>query len=246
MLAAIIIDDEAHCREELKLLLQEVADIQILAEGDSVSSGISLVLEHQPDLIFLDIEMQDGNGFELIEHFNKPIFQVIFTTGHNEYAIKAFKLSAVDYLLKPIDEIELTNAISKAKRLVGDKTNNEKINLLLQSLDKKEFSKIAIPSMDSFEFIEKSEILYCEADSNYSIVHLQNGNKIISTYTLKKMDELLSEEHFYRVHKSFILNVNFVDRILKGNGGAVVMANKAEIPIARRKKDQFFNLLGLN
>ena len=158
MLRAIIIDDEEHCRNEIKALLLGHEDVDIIAEGDCVKSGIKQIQKYQPDLIFLDIEMPDGTGFDLINAFEEPNFQIIFTTGHNDYAIKAFKLSAVDYLLKPIEGTELINAIDRAKFLHGKKENFAKMDLLIKSLEKKEFTKIAIPSMEGFDIIIVKQI----------------------------------------------------------------------------------------
>lgn len=245
MITAVIIDDESHSSSRLQKMLSLHDTIKIVGLAEDVVGGIKTIQQKNPDLVFLDIEMPDGSGFDLLEQFQKPNFQVIFITGHNEFAIKAFEHSAIDYILKPVQEKDLSRAIEKAIYLVDRLHNVEKIELMLRSLENKEFSKLALPSMNSFEFINKKDIICCEADSNYTHVYLSDQRKLTTTNTLKKMDEILTERNFFRVHKSFIININFVKKVSKSEGGYVLMENNENIPMARRRKDEFLALLGM-
>lgn len=245
MLKAIIIDDELLCR---KAILEKIAHhptLEIVGQAKNVQEGAALVKQLSPDILFLDVEMPDGTGFNLLEQFPSRNFQVIFTTGHNDYAIKAFKHSAIDYLLKPVEKEDLNSAINRAILQLNQTYNSQKIAFMLNSLENNNFSKLAIPVIDGIEFLSKNEILYCEADGSYSHIHLFNGSIITTTYNLKKISDLLGEKSFYRVHKSYIIALEAIDKILHSEGGSVVLNNQKTIPIARRRKEDFLKLLGL-
>jgi len=246
MLNALIIDDEQHCIDNLLVLLSKEENINIIGTAMSVSNSIDLIKKLNPELIFLDIDLPDGTGFDLLEAFPNPNFQVIFTTGHNKYAIKAFKHSAIDYLMKPVEKVELIEAIGKANQQKGNSSNIKKLELMIKSLQQNSFSKIALPSMDSCEFINKEEIICCESDSNYTFLYLIDNRKLITTLSLKKVCELLTDQIFFRVHKSFVININFIKKIMKSDGGQVVLDNDMQIPIARRRKEEFMQLIGMN
>lgn len=245
MLKIIIVDDEAHCRNLLKEFLAFDNHLFISAEAENVAEAAKLIIEHKPDLIFLDIELPDGTGFDLLEAFPKPSFQVIFTTGHNEYAIKAFKHNAIDYLLKPIDSLELKSALDKVEHYSGNTDHYKKLENMLISLEQNVFSKIVIPAMDSFEFLSKKDIWLCESDGNYSNIYLSDGRKILSTLTLKKLEEILTERNFFRVHKSYIININAIKKISKTENGLILLENNLEVPIARRRREEFFQIMGI-
>ena len=245
MLNAIIIDDEQRFIDVIKDYLSRIDAVQLTGEAKSVVEGVALIKEVQPDLIFLDIELPDGISFEILSQFPNKNFQVIFTTGHNEYAIKAIKHSAIDYLLKPIPENDFVSAVHKAINLHGNKVNAQKLELMLSNLSNNEFSKIAIPSMDGFEFIDKKQIVCCEADVSYTTFHLADNQKIVSTNNIKKIEDVLSEKNFFRLHKSFIVNIKHIRKVFKTDGGSVLMSNNVTIPIARRRKDEFMKLLSL-
>ena len=189
--------------------------------------------------------MPDGTGFNLLEQFQNPKFQVIFTTGHNDFAIKAFKHSAIDYLLKPIEKEELIPAIDRAVEQINIANKGEKIEFMLSSLEQNKFTKLALPSADGIEFVEKNDIIFCEADGSYTQIHLINDKKILSSYNLKKIGDLLSDKHFFRVHKSFVISLQHIEKVNHSEGGVVVMSNTHSIPIARRRKDEFLKFIGL-
>ena len=215
MLNTLIIDDEQHCIDNLLSLLSTENEIDVVGTATSIKTARKLIQELNPDLLFLDIDLTDGTGFELLEMFPNPSFQVVFATGHNEYAIKAFKHSAIDYLMKPVEQEGLELAIEKALSQKNNSGNTQKLELMIKSLQQNKFSKIALPSMDSCEFVNKEEIICCESDSNYTYFHLADNRKIVSTINLKKVSEILSDINFYRVHKSYIVNINFIKKNTK-------------------------------
>lgn len=245
MLKAIIIDDEQHCIDNLTNLLTYNKDVSLIGTATSVKSAKELIKKNNPDLLILDIDLADGTGFDLLEMFPNPSFQVIFATGHNEYAIKAFKHSAIDYLMKPVEKQGLESAIDKVFQQKNNSGNTKKLELMIKSLQQNKFSKIALPSTDSCEFVNKEEIICCESDSNYTFFYLSDKRKVLSTMTLKSVCEILTDVNFYRVHKSFLININFIKKTLKAEGGIVVLENNLEIPIARRRKEEFLELLGM-
>lgn len=245
MLKTLVIEDEILARKTVKEILAEIPVVELIGEADSIAKSVALINKLNPDLLLLDIELKDGNSFEILKHFPNPKFQIIFITGFNQFAIKAFRHSAIDYLLKPVEEKLLKNAINKALNKKDFELNSQKIDLMLKSIQNNDFNKIAVSSIDGYELINKNEILYCESDGNYCDFYLSNGTKIISTNTLKKVQELLFENNFYRPHRSYILNINFVKKVVKTGFGSVIMQNNTELPISRRKKVEFLNLLGL-
>lgn len=242
---AIIIDDELLCRNAIAEKIINHPSVDIVGQAKNVQEGILLIKKVSPEILFLDVEMPDGTGFNLLEQFPSRNFQVIFTTGHNDYAIKAFKHSAIDYLLKPVEKEDLYSAVDRAILQVKQANSTKKIEFMLNSLKNNNFSKLALPVADGVEFLNKPEILYCEADGSYSHIHLVNGDKIIVTYNLKKMSDLLGEKDFYRIHKSYIIALEAIEKILHSEGGSVVLSNQKIIPLARRRKEEFLKLLGL-
>jgi two-component system LytT family response regulator len=245
MLKTIIIDDEQHCINNLIHLLSFKKDVNIIGVAMTVKSAQEIIIKNNPDLLILDIDLGDGTGFDLLELFPNPTFQVIFATGHNEYAIKAFKHSAIDYLMKPVEKQGLESAIDKVFQQKNNSGNTQKLELMIKSLQQNKFSKLALPSMDSCEFVNKEEIICCESESNYTYFYLSDDRKVLSTMNLKRVSEILTDANFFRIHKSFLININFIKKTLKTEGGIVILENNLEIPIARRRKDEFMNLLGI-
>lgn len=245
MTTCLIVDDEKHFVQVLENYVSKFSGLQLLGTASSVQSAISQIVKLEPQLIFLDIELTDGTSFEILSNFPKKNFQVIFTTGHNDYAIKAIKHSAIDYLLKPIQENEFNEAVEKAIQLNGNIANAQKLELMLSNLSKNEFSKIAIHSIDGIEFIDKRNIIYCEADVSYTTFYLEGGKKLVSTNNIKKVESLLLENNFFRLHKSFIVNIDKIQKVFKADGGSVQMQNDDIIQIARRRKEEFMKLLGI-
>jgi len=245
MLRTIIIDDEQSVRKTLeKLLARNCPNVKLVAEADGVDSGIESIKKYHPDLILLDIKMNDGTGFDLLKKLEPVDFKVIFITAYDQYAIKAIKFSALDYLLKPVDPEDLIEAINKAEKLVINELNQQlntlEENMLTQEKSKK---KIILKTFDNIHLVKVINIVYCESHDNYTNFHLQGDKKILVSNTLKEYDEMLSEYGFFRAHKSYLINLMHIDRFEKTDGGSVVMNNEIKLPVASRKKDQLLEML---
>ena len=245
MINAVVIDDEEKSRKVLIRLINEITeDVKIIGEAASVNEGFSVINQLNPDLIFLDIEMLDGTGFNLLEKFSAIKFDIIFTTAYDQYAIRAFKYSALDYLLKPINIDELENAISRVKK---DETSaNDKYALienLLQNMTlNSKPQRIAIKGATSIDYININEILYCSTDMYLTEFCMLNDSKVHSIKTLKDYEELLDEDTFFRVSKSHLINSNFVASYKKDTS-IVKMSNNFEIEVTRRRKREFIEFM---
>ncbi|MCX2575225.1 LytR/AlgR family response regulator transcription factor [Pedobacter sandarakinus] len=250
-LKAIIVDDEEFARSSLFFLLQQnCPQIEITGIGRSVSEAKDILAHHQIDLIFLDIAMPGGNGFELIPDAQKQNAAVIFTTAYDQYALKAIKANALDYLLKPIDIEELKIAVDKVeqhlKLLQSQNLNDERIHNLATSLTTRtDIRKLTLPHGQGFKMIDVDEIIYIEADSNYSVVHLANEDKITVSKVLREFEELLPSDQFVRVHKSSIINLNHLKEYNSKNGLQVYLKNGESINISRRRASDFFEKIKL-
>ena len=245
MLRTIIIDDEQSVRKTLeKLLARNCPNVKLVAEADGVNSGIETIRKYHPDLILLDIKMDDGTGFDLLKQLEPVDFKVIFITAYDQYAIKAIKFSALDYLLKPVDPEDLVEAINKAEKLVVNELNQQlntlEENMLTQEKSKK---KIILKTFDNIYLVKLIDIVYCESNDNYTNFHLLGDKKILVSNTLKDYDEMLSEYGFFRAHKSYLINLMHIDRFEKAEGGAIVLNNEIKLPVASRKKDQLLEML---
>ncbi len=244
MLRTIIIDDEAHMRQTLeKLVKLSCPNIKLVAMADGVKSGVEAIRKYHPELVLLDIKMGDGTGFDLLKQLEPVDFKVIFITAYNQYAIKAFKFSAIDYLLKPVDPDELTEAVCKTEKLVQTDFNTQLDTLEenLKSVDKTN-KKIILKTIDNIYLVKVQDINYCESEGGYTEIHLLNNKKIMVSNTLKEYDELLKDMGFYRVHKSFLINIRYINRFEKGEGGYVILENEAKIPVASRKREQLLEM----
>jgi two-component system LytT family response regulator len=240
MLKAVLIDDETHCLDTLSIQLNEYCpEVQIVEQCSSAANGIKAIQKHHPDLVFLDIEMPFMNGFEMLELFSAISFAVVFTTSYDQYAIRAIRFSALDYLLKPIDAKELVMAIKKVqeqKRLPVA----EQFQMMFSQLQKNDhsFNKVAIPTATGFELIPANEIIYCEADDNYTHLYLKNKRKVTACRTLKEMEEQLQVFAFFiRVHHSYLANLNEVIKYVRGEGGYLVMSDGSTVNVSRSRKD---------
>jgi len=241
MIRAVTIDDEPESRKAITNILTDYCkDVTILGEADNVASGIKLIKETNPDVVFLDIQMPDGNGFDILESFDTINFHVIFVTAFNQYAIKAIEFSAIDYLLKPLDPAKLLKAVEKLKNL-SPKINqsSERVEMLLKN--KNNVSKIALPTLNGYRFVKVKDIIRCEANNNYTSFYLQTTEKIVVTRTLKDFESMLKDDSFIRVHQSHLINIDYVEQYIKGDGGTAIMSDGSEVEISRRKKDQFLN-----
>jgi two-component system LytT family response regulator len=243
MIRAIIVDDENKSRVNLKILLTEFCEgVEVIGLAGTVNDAIKLIDSKNPDMVFLDIQMQNETGFDLLEHYEKINFEVVFTTAHSEYALRAIKFSAIDYLLKPIDIDDLQAAVKKLEeRINADSQIKNKLEVLLQNLKPEDSSncKIALPSSSGLVFVKLREILYCEGQSNYTYFYLINGNKYIVSKTLKEYEEMLSEYNFFRIHKSHLVNLNEIKQYVRGDGGYVVMNNEKALDVSKRRKESF-------
>ncbi len=241
MLKSIIVDDESKSGESLKILIEDFCDdVTCCAICKTVDEGIEAIAQYQPDVVFLDIQMQRETGFDLLERIGDVNFEVIFTTAHSEYAIKAFRFSAIDYLLKPIDLEELKGALSKVRKKIGQGIS-VRLQQLLRNLREPngENYKLALPTADGLFFVKVSSIVYCEASSNYTEIVTEDGRKHIVSRTLKEYDEMLSEYNFYRIHNSYLVNLNAIKKYIRGEGGSVVMITGQSLDVSKRKKEGF-------
>lgn len=238
---AIIIDDEQHGRAALeKMLLRQAPEIQVVGTAASVLEGKQAILKYRPDLVFLDIEMPGGSGFELLAAFDKPFFQVIFVTGYDQYALQAIKCCAVDYLLKPVEPAELERALDKIRHNTQAATI-ERLQHLVDFIarPRNKSNKICIPTLNGMELIPASDICYCEASREYTILHTTSHGTIVSSYNIGEFESILASFGFFRIHNSYIINHDQVIRYVKGEGGTVIMPGQVELPVSRRRKAEF-------
>ena len=243
---AIIIDDEAKSRLALKQKLADYCpEVTVAAEADNASDGISLIELHKPQVIFLDIEMPRKNGFDMLQEIKEKNFHIIFTTAYDQYAIKAIKFAAFDYLLKPVDIEELKTAVSRIGTKETLQTKNQ-VELLHQNINhpKKQLHKLAIPTIEGLLFYDINDVVYLEANSNYTNIYFSNKTKIIASKTLKEFEELLPADIFFRTHHSYLINLNYIKRYIKGDGGQIELQNGIYVDLARRKKEEFLKAIG--
>ena len=246
MLNCIVVDDESKSRESLKILIEDFCEgVTVKALCQDVTEALQAIAEHKPDVVFLDIQLQRETGFDLLNQLKDVEFEVIFTTAFSEYAIKAFKFSAIDYLLKPIDIQELRLALSKVEKRKGN-VMSERLQQLLQNLRSgvSDNYKLALPTSDGLVFVKVGEILYCQASSNYTEITLTDGRKYIVSRTLKEYEDMLAEQNFYRIHHSYLINLNEIKKYVRGDGGYVIMNNDKSLDVSKRKKEGFLSRIG--
>ncbi len=243
MIKAIIIDDVQQAIDTLKEDLSTYcSDVELVGEAEGVVSGAKLIKKVQPELVFLDIQMQDGSGFDLLEILPEINFKVIFTTASDAFAIKAFRFSAIDYLLKPVDPDELVEAIQKYHE--GTKGQQESVDLLLDTVkDRTRPKKLALHTLEKIHITEIKDIVRCESSGNYTTFYFLDGQKLLVTKTLKDFDKLLEEHQFIRVHQSHLVNLQLIKEYIKTEGGYIVMQDGAEVPVSVRKKPIVIKLL---
>lgn len=243
----IIIDDESRARNVLKTLLkEECAGITTILEASNLLDGVALIKNKQPKIVFLDVEMPQHSGLEILDFFkNEPInFQIIYTTAYSKYAIEAFRLSAIDYLMKPIDIEDLKLALQKAKDAIKEENINHKLQNLEKAFQQLSLNKIALEIPKGIIFASHDEILFFEADGVYTKVHLNDGKSQLICKTLKHFtDQLKDKPLFYKPHRSYLINLKFMKEVVKKDGLHVIMQNKKTIPIARDRKDAFLQMI---
>jgi two-component system LytT family response regulator len=246
MIRSILIEDETRSRKTLEWQLNQYCPgVEIVASCESAKEGIDAIKKFNPELVFLDIEMPHMNGFEMLENLQPINFSVIFTTAYDQFAIKAFRFSAVDYLLKPIDKDDLVEAVEKVKKIHGE-NHRDKIELLLDQVkllsQGQKIHKIALTTQDSYVFVDVGDIMYCASERNYTRIFLKDGKNIIVAKTLKLVEELISTDQFFRAHHSFLINVDSIKQFDKDDGGQIIMTNDTKIPLSRGKRDEFFTM----
>lgn len=245
MLKVLIIDDEAHIRDSLKKLLnRHCPHINVSGEASGVKEGLQAIHANPFDLVFLDIQMADGTGFDLLNSLETIDFKIIFVTAFDQFAIQAFRFSAVDYLLKPVNPEFLVEAVKRAEQLINqhDLLQVQALKENLKNIDNHN-KKIILKTAENVYLLNLNEIVACESDDNYTRVFINNGDKILVSKTLKEYEEMLSGCGFYRVHKSFLINLAHIKRFEKQEGGYLVLANDLKIPVASRKRDEVMELL---
>ncbi|MDM8003382.1 MAG: LytTR family DNA-binding domain-containing protein [Bacteroidota bacterium] len=242
---AVIVDDEAAVRNTIFNLLKEnFPEITVCAAAGSVGEGCEAVAEHQPDILFLDVELPDGLGFDLLKKLSPVHFRTIFITGHQEYALDAIKVSALDYILKPVDEDELRAAIVKACEIFNHEEDQLKILALSENLQgKKVLRRIILKTAEALQLISVSDIIRAEADSNYTRFHLTGGKHIIVSRTLKDYEEMLHGTALIRVHQSHIVNMNYIDKFFKHDGGYILLKDGTAVPVSPVLKQKVLQAL---
>lgn len=247
MIKTIIIDDEYNASEFLEKMLKRYFPnkFHICKTCENIDDALIAIEVHQPDLIFLDIQMPNKNGFELFKEIKEINFEVIFTTAHSEYAIDAIKRSALDYLLKPINYIDLLGAVNRFEQKNKKENQETQLSILIENIDSGDTShkKIAIATETGFEFVKFNTIIYLEAQNNYTKFYLTNGTSITTSKTLKHFEEILPSELFFRIHKSYLVNMNFIKRFTRGDEQFVELITGQKLPVSIRKKDEFISAI---
>jgi two-component system, LytTR family, response regulator len=247
MLRAVIIEDEQHCIDRLCGLLAEAASssIHLLNSYQTIEDGLLGIRKLQPDVVFLDVQIQEQTGFDLLMELKDINFEVIFTTAYERYAVQAFKFSAVDYLLKPVDINELKEAIKRLNDKISKKEMLGKLNVLLHNLKDMQGAskKISVPTINGFSFLAINDIIRCQSDVNYTTIYLKENQKLTVAKTLKDFEELLTEYNFYRIHNSHLINLAHIKSYNKGKGGYVSMIDNSEIEVSTRRKEDFLKRL---
>lgn len=243
MIKAIIIDDETPCIESLYLDIKKYCpEIEVVAKCPGAKDGLLAIKKYNPDLVFLDIEMPWMNGFELIEALEVVNFNIIFTTAYDKFAVRAFRISAIDYLLKPIGRDDLIAAVSKLLKKEEGGIESDHLEVLLQNVHQpNKPNRIALSTKEGLNFVEIDNIIYCEADGNYTVIYLEGGIKNLLTKPLKEVQNQLDDMDFCRIHNSFLINLNKIKRYVRGDGGYVIMNNDANLSVSRTKKEDLLN-----
>lgn len=246
MLRAVVIDDvETIRKKNIAIIKANCPTISIIGQADSVESGINSIKQLLPDIVFLDVEMPDGTGFDLLQKLSPINFKVIFITGYEDFAIRAFRFSAIDYLLKPLDSSDLFEAVKKAEESLSKEVFDMKINNLFTNLERpKNLQKLILKTADRIYSVNIQDVVNCESDKNYTTFNFINAPKLVVSTNLKEYEMLLKPHNFFRTHQSHLINMAYFDHFIKTDGGnTVVMKNKTTIPLSVRKKEEFLVLL---
>ena len=242
-MTTLIIDDEQQARTNLKNFITSFCpDFKIKGEADGIETGLEKINSIQPEIVFLDVEMDDGTGFDLLDRVPKIDFEVIFVTGHNDFAIRAFRYSAIDYLLKPLNKAEFMQAVEKVRQKKGEHID-KRLKVMMANIQQPLAEQFVIHTATSIHFVKTLDILRCEGEASYTEVHLTNGERITDSKNIKEYDKFLTDPRFFRVHRSHLINLHSVKTFEKEDGGFLVMADGAEIPVARRRKQALMDKL---
>jgi len=246
MIKAIIIDDERHCINRLENILTEhySNEVELTGSFEAVEEGLEAIKKLKPQLVFLDVEIHDKTGFDLLKQIPEIDFEVIFTTAYDKYAVQAFKFSAIDYLLKPVDADELQQALDKLKVKFSRNEMSQKLDALFHNLKNiKGSKKICVPVLTGLIFVNVDDIVRCESNVNYTTLFTKDKQKILVAKTLKEFEELLGDYNFFRVHNSHLINLDYIKSYNKGKGGTVSMTDGSEIEVSTRRKEEFLKKL---
>lgn len=247
MIKTIIVDDEPRGINTIKKILElYCTDVQLIETCTDADSAKEKILQLEPDLVFLDIAMPGKTSLTMLSEMKNISFQIIFVTAHNEYSLQAFKYSAVDYLLKPVHEDLLINAVQRASKRIQDGLVNRNVETLLHNIRQTKTTKdikLCIPSLKGFQVIRLSDIIFCESETSYTVFHLTDNQKLVSSKPIFEYEQMLETNDFVRIHRSYLVNINHVVEYRRGEGGTIVLQNGAELEVSRRKKDNFIAVM---
>jgi two-component system, LytTR family, response regulator len=244
MIRTLIIDDEQHCITRMSGLLGEHCKgaVHLMDAFQSVEEGITGIKKLQPDLVFLDVQIHDKTGFDLLKQLGEINFEIIFTTAFEKYALQAFKFSAIDYLLKPVDADDLKHAVEKLKQKFSKTDTTAKLEVLFNNMQNTS-KRICVPVINGLVFLQVNDIIRCESDVNYTTIFLKDKQKLMVAKTLKEFEEMLTDYNFFRVHNSHLINLSYIKNYVKGKGGYIVMSDGSEIEVSTRRKEAFMKKL---
>ena len=246
MINALIVDDELHGRETmLQMLTGFCPNVKVLACAGSIEDALTQIQLHSPQLLFLDIQMQYGTAFDLLQKFEKPDFQVIFVTGYAHYALNAIKFSALDYLLKPVNIKELIVAVDKAERQINSRSNHDIQDFLKQlNFSVQPFLQVLrVPNAHGFDLVHAHNIVRCEADKEYTSLFVNDGTRLLSSFSLGNHEDILNPQDFFRIHNSHLVSRSYIRRYVRGEGGTLFLSDGVELPVSRRRKQEFLDWL---
>jgi len=246
MITAILIDDEKHCNQTLEIEIgKHCPDVKILGSYTSGKEGLAAINSLKPNLVFLDIEMPWMNGFEVLQKVAHLNFDVIFITAYDTYAIKAFRFSAIDYLLKPIQHQLLVNAIEKVKKKNNHNLPYEQLDTLLHNMkNNAENNRVVFSTSEGLEIVEIKDIVRCQSDNNYTYIYLSSGEHIFLSKTLKEVEQMIQSSTFIRVHQSHLVNINFIKRFVKGDGGYLLLKDDKQVSVSKSRREQLMHRIG--
>jgi two-component system, LytTR family, response regulator len=243
---AILVDDEKDSLKILEALIKKCApEVEVIASCYDATDATSKIKKLKPDIVFLDVEMRGLTGFDLLAQISAKDFEVIFTTSHERFALKALKAGAIDYLVKPVQAEDLQQAIKKVQaKQMHTSSSQQQLEMLMNYFkpQKPKVRRVALTASDHLVFVDTNDIVYCESDSNYTTFFLTKGDKVVISKTLKDVEEILEGDDFFRIHASYLINMKHVSKFTRGDGGYVVMSNNQQLTVSRKKKDEFFEM----